>query len=240
MAPRKTANTTEAPARKEPIRRAPARKASAKNAPPSPEPTATAPRKPKKTAPPKSKENAPPRPKETAPPKLKKSAPSKSKKTAPPKPAAEAWTPPAIQKTDLERSICQIGTVVPRKLRSSKDSHSPNFGVLDRLGYRLAGVPYSREDIDFDKENQDKDRVAKMMGVPSRKVTGLTMMYFQDQVARDLDIPYHMVEMPEYEEWYRRGFRADPTLWDESSRGERERLDALAIGSVFRKGSSGN
>lgn len=50
-----------------------------------------------------------------------------------------------------------------------------------------------------------------------------------------MDIPFHTVKMPEYEEWHRRGFELDPRAleWGMAER-ERERLDALEIGCVFR------
>lgn len=60
-------------------------------------------------------------------------------------------------------------------------------------------------------------------------------MYFQGQVARDPDIPYHTVGMPEYEQWNRRGCRMDPVFWEERpSKEDMERLFALMTGCAIR------
>ena len=69
----------------------------------------------------------------------------------------------------------------------------------------------------------------------TNKVRAMTLMYFDIQVARDLDIPYHTMRMPEYEEWGKRGFRADPSLWENPSEAEKERTHALSTGCAFRK-----
>jgi hypothetical protein len=59
---------------------------------------------------------------------------------------------------------------------------------------------------------------------------------WQDRVARDLDIPFHTVDLPEYEEWHRRGFRLEPgELEGKLPEEEDERLMTLAIGSAFRE-----
>lgn len=50
------------------------------------------------------------------------------------------------------------------------------------------------------------------MGVPRKKLSASVQGFFRDQEERDLDIPYHTVELPEMEEWGRRGFRTDPSI----------------------------
>lgn len=86
----------------------------------------------------------------------------------------------------------------------------------------------------FEREAREATRIAEIMGVPRDESWAMSTL-FQDQVARDLDIPFHTVKMPEYEEWHRRGFELDPRAseWGMAER-ERERLDALEIGCVFR------
>ena len=63
----------------------------------------------------------------------------------------------------------------------------------------------------FEKEARENTRIAEIMGVPRSDSWALGPL-FQDQVARDLDIPFHTVRMAEYEEWYRRGFELDPRV----------------------------
>lgn len=72
------------------------------------------------------------------------------------------------------------------------------------------------------------------MSVPWGEGRDLSVL-FQDQVARDLDIPYHAVKMTEYEEWHRCGLELDPRVLREEAVDEvRERLHALSSGCVFR------
>lgn len=61
---------------------------------------------------------------------------------------------------------------------------------------------------------------------------------WRDRVARDLDIPFHTVDVPECKEWQRRGFRLKPgELEDTPSKQEVERLFRLATGSALREES---
>ena len=225
MPPRKTARTTEALPRKAPIRKQPARAASVPK--PTPKPTPATARKPAKLAP-----------------------------AAEPLPTAKPWKPPRTQKTDLERSISQIGAPVPPKLRYNPSTStklvqrvlsggSNGPPVLDRLGYKLSHPHVSKSRCPAPsrmpatamlKVAEEGRRVAEMMGVRRAAVCTSTLLYFHDQVARDLDVPFHTVGIPEYEEWYRRGFRADPSTWEEEMGAkEAHRIDALAIGCAFRE-----
>ena len=87
----------------------------------------------------------------------------------------------------------------------------------------------------MDKELRDDERKAEIMGVDWGKVSGLMLSFFDDQVARDLDIPFHTIGMPEFEEWHRRGFKADPKAWEEPSETEVARVNALSVGCAFRE-----
>lgn len=170
-------------------------------------------------------------------------------------PGPKPWTPPATQKTNLERSISRIGALVSEDLKHDMDdsirrekriiSGGPNGPpVLDRFSYRISRPrvmksgrrPRPMTAKEVDNATEKSRRVAELMGVPGEDWSAANSMYFRDQVARDLDIPYHTVGMPEYEEWNRRGFRMDPKLWQERpSSEEMERLFALMTGCAFRE-----
>ena len=56
-------------------------------------------------------------------------------------------------------------------------------------------------------------------------------------MAKDLGIAFHEVGMEEYEEWQRRGFKAQVKEHKDLSEQEVKRLRDLATGSALRKGS---
>ena len=58
-----------------------------------------------------------------------------------------------------------------------------------------------------------------------------------DRVARDLGLAFHEVGMEEYEEWQKRGFKANAEDFDNMSNQEKDRLMELMAGSALRKGS---
>ena len=60
-----------------------------------------------------------------------------------------------------------------------------------------------------------------------------------DRISRDLNIPFHQVDLEEYEEWQRRGFKVEPGELDYKNRSQAEddRLLTLATGSAHRKGN---
>ena len=125
--------------------------------------------------------------------------------------------------------------------------------VRDVLGYKLSYKkvlaatrprskprlnPGSKKYEQMLKQEEDKERRRmEIMGVPKEKsLLGLADSIFQDQVAADLDIPFHTVDMAAFEEWHRRGFKIDPKRWQEPlTENERDRLDVLSVGSVFRE-----
>lgn len=166
------------------------------------------------------------------------------------------WTPPATKKTNLERSISYVGALVSEDLKHNFDdsmthenrliSGGPNGPpVLDRFGYRISRSKVMKSNRprrrrmsmkEIMQETEESRRITELMGVPREKCSAMTLSYFKDQVARDLDIPYHTVGIAEYEEWGRRGFKMDPKLWHEKpSEEESERLLALMTGSAFRE-----
>ena len=85
-------------------------------------------------------------------------------------------------------------------------------------------------------QNED-DRKAELMGMDRNQVSAFSMMAWDDRVSRDLGIPYHKVKMEHFEEWYEKGFRAQPGEFSSKNLTPEEvkRIDKLAIGSAFRK-----
>lgn len=73
------------------------------------------------------------------------------------------------------------------------------------------------------------------MNTDDKDVSALVLMAWIDRVSRDLGIPYHMVEMEDFEEWYAKGFRAEPGEFKNIPQSEQERITALETGCVFRE-----
>jgi hypothetical protein len=89
----------------------------------------------------------------------------------------------------------------------------------------------------LDQEQREDDRKAEIMGTSRNKTSALTLMAWDDRVSRDLGIPYHAVDLDDFEEWYRRGFRAADGEFEAQNipEHEQDRISNLATGSVFRK-----
>jgi hypothetical protein len=62
-------------------------------------------------------------------------------------------------------------------------------------------------------------------------------MAWDDRVSRDLGIPYHAADLEDFEEWYRRGFRAEEGKFEAENmmEEERARINKIVIGCAFRK-----
>jgi len=168
--------------------------------------------------------------------------------------SVSTWIPPKTKKSELERSIGYVGAPVPAQLKHDfGKSHKRDQEVLgkgpngspvyDRLGYKIShkvlkGAQRRRAPRSSKKymafleaEMAKSRRIKEIMGRCESKAFA-----WQDRVARDLDIPFHTVDLPEYEEWHRRGFRLEPgELEGKLPEEEDERLMTLAIGSAFRE-----
>jgi SAP domain len=152
--------------------------------------------------------------------------------------------------------------IPPSKARAAFGKNDPEEKILkrgptgapvyDELGFELdyakvarsrsrrPGWGNMRSDKFWDKldqEQRDDDRKAEIMGTEKSKVSAVTTMAWDDRISRDLGIPFHKVEMEDFEEWYRRGFRADGREFEASNMSEEEqdRLTELETGSAFRK-----
>jgi SAP domain len=79
-----------------------------------------------------------------------------------------------------------------------------------------------------EKKRQEQRIKARIMGVDEN--TGRVCMW-DDRVAQDLEIPYHKVEICDYEEWQRRGFTFDP---ETDTKEEMDRVIEMSTGSAFR------
>jgi hypothetical protein len=127
--------------------------------------------------------------------------------------------------------------------------------VYDTLGYELDhdkvarstfGRPkkirsmaaYEREEKRWEKTFRDEDRKAEIMGGPPKCArSALTYFAWDDRVSRELGIPYYKVEMKDFEELARRGFKGQEGEFEakDMTEEERDRLSTLATGSALRK-----
>ncbi|KAI9785890.1 MAG: hypothetical protein M1839_008156 [Geoglossum umbratile] len=123
--------------------------------------------------------------------------------------------------------------------------------VFDEMGFELdynkvAGsrrrpgcrtMSYEKYEEMLEQDRREGDRKAEIMGTEKNKISAVTLMAWDDRISRDLSIPYHLVDMEDFEEWYRRGFRAEGAEFEAKnmSEEERERLTNISIGSAFRK-----
>lgn len=87
----------------------------------------------------------------------------------------------------------------------------------------------------IDENSRQSDRNAEIMNMDRNKVSAFVSMVWDDRVSRGLGIPYHKVEMQDFEERHDRGFRAEPVDGKNMPESERERITALTTGAAFRK-----
>lgn len=89
----------------------------------------------------------------------------------------------------------------------------------------------------MEKERAEAREIEQIIGLPKNGLVDTMRSAVQDRVGRDLNVPWHKVQIPQYRQWKEAGFKADP---EESklvniSEEERERLLELSIGSALRK-----
>jgi hypothetical protein len=90
----------------------------------------------------------------------------------------------------------------------------------------------------LEKDQADNREIETIMQLPENKFSGSSVRgAVQDRVARDLDIPWHKVDISHYRRWKELGFKADPEDFklENISEAERGRLQELACGSALRK-----
>jgi hypothetical protein len=90
----------------------------------------------------------------------------------------------------------------------------------------------------IEKDQADNREIERIMGLPDHKFSGASVRAaVQDRVARDLDVPWHTVDISHYRRWRELGFKAHPEDFklENISEEERERLMELACGSALRK-----
>ena len=172
------------------------------------------------------------------------------------------WKPPKTKRSNIEHSIGYVGAIVPPELKDF-DFHEGEkrrqqvlrngpYGppVYDEMGYPLSYARLKRTTSDPRRYNAQRhwERIQRDMAKNKKiqKIMGrehchnlMTQAAWQDRVARDLDIPFHTVDVPEYEEWRRRGFRLEPgELENHPCKQEFNRLIRLMSGSAFREEST--
>lgn len=93
----------------------------------------------------------------------------------------------------------------------------------------------------FAEDRRKTERKNKILGLNKHEndIAPFDEFVWDDKVARDLGIAYHLVGMEEYEEWKRRGFNVKEGELEGGNmeEEERERIERLAAGSALRKGS---
>ena len=93
----------------------------------------------------------------------------------------------------------------------------------------------------FDKKRRETKRKVKLLGLAKsyNNISPFDEMVWDDKVARDLGIAYHLVGIEEYEEWKSKGFSVKEGELERENipEEERERISRLASGSALRKGS---
>lgn len=154
----------------------------------------------------------------------------------------------ATTRTDTVISPRQARELSPIDLCYARGPKGPP--TYDRLGYELdyhkiaasrrrSGRPGTKAYMDMlEQEERDDKRKTDIMGGPDRnQQSAMTLSLWTDRVARDLGIPYHKVEMEQFEEWHAKGFHAngDEFIATNVSSEERDRVTNLATGSAFRK-----
>lgn len=89
----------------------------------------------------------------------------------------------------------------------------------------------------LDDDRKENGRKAEIMGTPRDQVSAMTMMAWEDRIARELGKPFHKVVMEDFEEVHRRGikFHPDEFVAAKMSKKETDRISKLATGSAFRK-----
>ena len=80
----------------------------------------------------------------------------------------------------------------------------------------------------MEKNRRETQVKSKIMGIDGDKAQ---THIWDARIAEDLEIPYHKVEMGDYEEWQRRDFKFDP---ESVTKEEQDRVMDLMTGSAFR------
>jgi len=173
------------------------------------------------------------------------------------------WIPPSVKRTKKEDALCDPNIPFSSKdLDSLPKRNGPTERCLrkgphgsptkDELGYELdykaiakaSHRPRARAMSDkymemLDREAENDRRREEIMGVSeaeSHKLPGIAESAMTNRVAIDLGIPYHTVGMGEFEEWHRRGFRAELKDWKNLPKEQVDRLLKIQSGCAFRKG----
>jgi len=165
---------------------------------------------------------------------------TKEKPKAPPS-SKDKKSPPSESSSDSSSTDDPV-----QRCLNKGPNGSPTY---DSLGYELdyhaiaasTRRPRARSGKKYmemlERERNEGDRKTELMGMNRNEVSAFSMMAWDDRVSRDLGIPYHKVKMEHFEEWYEKGFRAQPGEFNAKNitPEEKERINKLAVGSAFRK-----
>ncbi|KAK3316880.1 hypothetical protein B0H66DRAFT_592976 [Apodospora peruviana] len=165
------------------------------------------------------------------------------------------WTRPIVETSNIERVLRSPGEFVKLALPTFDSNRTYQkheqvirngpFGVpvYDDLGYQLSYEMIMKDRSDMTRNEEipagtqqsvnELQQISAIVGRPG-KGSAMLEMAWRDRVARDLDIPYHTVGVPEYAEWKRCGYSLGPEELVECPKEDMDRLWALHIGSKFR------
>jgi hypothetical protein len=113
---------------------------------------------------------------------------------------------------ELDYEKCARGSVMPSKKT-----------MLNRMDRAIA------------RHREEGAVKLRIMGMQGENLPLYVEWAWNDRVSRDLGIPYHKVGAEQFEEWERKGFRADPQDFENLGKEEEERLEFLTIGCALRK-----
>jgi hypothetical protein len=140
-------------------------------------------------------------------------------------------------------------TSVLKSGKASKTVDGKKKPIYDALGYEIDPAKVAKAKRRprqlspdsymkmLDDDRRENDRKAEIMGTHRDQVSAMTMMAWEDRVARELGKPFHKVVMEDFEEVHRRGikFHPDEFVAAKMSKNETDRISKLATGSAFRK-----
>jgi len=160
--------------------------------------------------------------------------------TARPKPISKRITKPRPNMKKLR---------APESDKPSKKAATEEVPIYDELGYELDPEKIAKAKKRtlkrrspeaymkmINQQLKEQNRKADIMGTPNDKVSGITLMAWDNRVGRELGKPYHKVCMGDYEEISRRGikFKRGEFLHENISPEKRDWLMTLTTGGDFR------
>jgi hypothetical protein len=105
------------------------------------------------------------------------------------------------------------------KVAGSSRRRRPNFSKIEEM---------------MEREGREEKKIMEIMGCIDKDSYWRVKDAWQDKVSRDLGIPYHEVELEEWEVWHERGFKATREEFEDLDEEEKKRISRLGQGSALR------